>query len=392
MSLSKNPSAFEKRVKRRIIARQHEFFAVCSPGLESLCRSEMDELGDPILNPRVVKGGVAFEGRLEAGYLANLHLRSPSRLLLRLASFKAANFPALEKSISSVDWELFLPSDADIRIQVSCKKSRLFHSDAIAQRCRPIIQSRLSTGAPQESGSIQTLMIRAENDRFQVSLDMSGALLHRRGIKGHVISAPLRETLAFALLKESGFHGGDILVDPMCGSGTFSIEAAMIRSRVPPGFFRSFAFEAWPGFRPENFNHLKKKAKEKFILSREPEIFASDLDPRAVDAVRANISAHEFLNSIRAEKIDFFDIMPRPSLQKGVILLNPPYGKRLGQGQNADDFYHEIGQKLTRDFKGWRLGILCPDHRTRKELSLKQLRSRIIFHGGLNLIAGFGVI
>lgn len=386
-------SAFEKRVKRRITARVHEFLAVCSPGLEPLLKSEMTELGDEILNPRTIPGGVLFDGKLKAGILANLYLRSPSRVLMRVTAFRASNFLALEKHMAAVDWELFLPCHGDIHVQVRCKKSRLFHSSAVAQRCQAVIGSRLNKEKSHGTGPAQTVMLRGENDHFQVSLDMSGALLHRRGIKGHVIRAPLRETLAFAMLRQAGFHAGDILVDPMCGSGTFSLEAAMIRSNVPPGFFRSFACETWPGFPPGTFHHLKKKAEQGFLLSSNPEIFASDMDSRAVDAVRENISVHEFLRTVQAETADFFDILPRGLPRaKGVILLNPPYGKRLGQAQGAKEFYREIGRKLSRDFPGWRLGILCPDRRAWDALNLDQLSPWMIFHGGLNLIAGTGQI
>lgn len=386
-------SAFEKRVKRRITARQHEFLAICAPGLEHLLKSEMDEMGEDILDPRIIKGGISFTGRLKAGILANLCLRSPSRVIMRVTSFKASNFPALEKSMAAVDWELYLPSTSDIQVQVSCRKSRLFHSDAVAQRCRAIVRSRLCQEEGEETGMVQTLMVRGDNDHFQVSLDMSGPLLHRRGIKEYVISAPLRETLAFAMLKRTGYQAGDILLDPMCGSGTFSIEAAMIRSHVPPGFFRSFSFEAWPGFQPKTFHHLKKKAEEDFILSRDTEIFASDMDPKAVDAVRKNIVHHEFLRVIQADQTDFFDLSPQGiSRTQGIILLNPPYGKRLGQELDPLAFYREIGQKLRRDFKGWRLGIICPDDRAWNALELPRLSPGKIFHGGLDLIAGTGVI
>ncbi len=387
-------TAFEKRVKRRVIARPHEFFAACSPGLEPLCRQELEGLDPDIRDIRIMPGGVGFTGRLQDGYLANLCLRTPSRILMRLDSFKAVHFGEFEKGLGKIDWELFLPASSDLDVRVSCRQSRLYHSDALAQKSLGLIQDRLGqAGFPQDSkADSQAVMIRGEKDRFQVSLDMSGALLFKRGVKPNTIDAPLRETLAFAVLTATGFSPNDILLDPMCGSGTFSIEGAMIKSRVPPGFFRSFAFETWPGFRPENFNFLKTRMKKQFKVMDRPEIFASDTNEKAVDAVNANISAHDFLKPIQVRQASFFDIncdgMP-PG--KGVVILNPPYGKRLETGDTLN-FYREIGQKLRSDFKGWRTGIICPDQRTWKALDLTRLHPATIFNGGLNLILGTGVI
>jgi len=139
---------------------------------------------------------------------------------------------------------------------------------------------------------------------------MSGDLLFKRGVKQKVITAPLRENLAFAILKAAGFTPQDVLVDPMCGSGTFSIEAAMIQANIPPGFFRSFAFEEWPGFRRENFTYLKAQAQKNFDLKTSPEIFASDIDGAGLSLLEDAIEQHEFLKTIQAQTIDFFDLQP----------------------------------------------------------------------------------
>ncbi len=387
-------TAFEKRVKRRVIARPHEFFAACSPGLEPLCRQELEKLDADIRDIRVMPGGAGFSGRLQDGYRANLCLRSPSRILMRLGSFKAVHFGEFEKGLQKIDWELYLPAGSGVDVRVSCRQSRLYHSDALTQKSLGLIQEKLEqAGLPAPPGdSSQTVMIRGEKDRFQVSLDMSGALLFKRGVKPNTTDAPLRETLAFAVLTATGFSPDDLLLDPMCGSGTFSIEGAMIKSRVPPGIFRSFAFETWPGFRPENFNFLKTQLKKQFKVMDRPEIFASDSDEKAVDAVNANISAHDFLRPIHVRQISFFDIncggMPTG---KGVVILNPPYGKRL-ESAGTLNFYREIGRKLRSDFKGWRTGIICPDQRTWKALDLTGLHPGTIFNGGLHLILGTGII
>ncbi|MBU0969675.1 MAG: RNA methyltransferase, partial [Proteobacteria bacterium] len=291
--------------------------------------------------------------------------------------------------IRQIDWELFLPGNTHLNIQATAHKSRLYHSGAIEERCRPIIAARLfAPGIKSE----QSLFIRADQDRFELSLDMSGDLLFKRGVKQKVISAPLRENLAFAILKAAGFSSRDVLVDPMCGSGTFSIEAAMIRANVPPGFFRSFAFAQWPGVRPEGFLYLKTKAQKGFSLESDPKIFASDIDETALSLLEDAMGRHDFLKVVQARAIDFFDINPHGlTPEKGVVVLNPPYGKRLGSQMNITRFYAEIGQKLTSDFKGWRVGIIYPDKATGKALGLP-LQPMPFFHGGLDLYAGIGKI
>ncbi len=345
----------------------------------------------------VTKGGVAFSGKPDAGYLANLCLGSASRILMRLTDFKVSSFSELEKKLSRIDWEIFLPRYPDLSVRVTAKKSRLFHSHAVAQRIRNSVADRLGERF-SESGDgesfPQTLFVRLDQDRCHVSLDMSGELLFKRGIKSHVTKAPLRETLAFSLLWLSGFSPEDILVDPMCGSGTFSVEAARIQAGIPPGYFRRFAFESWPGFRPEHFAYLKKEC---LLYGKEPgeqqpvypRIFTSDLDAKAVETVQANVASHEFLSSIQVTQKDFFDILPPNSgtvSAKGVLLLNPPYGNRLSNdpGQRAQKtFFREIGIKLRRDFPGWRCGVVCPSASTKKALGFKNFSAVRVFHGGL---------
>ena len=308
---------------------------------------------------------------------------------MRIAAFKAENFPTLEKKIKQIDWELFLPGNTELKLQVTAHKSRLYHSGAIEERCQSIIQARLF--APGKK-SEQNLFIRADHDQFELSLDMSGDLLFKRGVKQKVISAPLRENLAFAILKTAGFTRQDVLVDPMCGSGTFSIEAAMIQANIPPGFFRSFAVEEWPGFRRENFTYLKAQIQKTVSTKTSPQIFASDIDKAGLSLLEEAIGHHDFLKTVQAQTLDFFDIHPTQfTQQKGVVVLNPPYGKRLGKQMDMTRFFSEIGKKLAADFKGWRVGIIYPEKALGKAMGLP-LQPMPFFHGGLDLFAGIGKI
>jgi putative N6-adenine-specific DNA methylase len=227
---------------------------------------------------------------------------------------------------------------------------------------------------------------------FDLSLDTSGSGLYKRGIKTGVTQAPIRENLAFAILMAAGFEKENILVDPMCGSGTFSLEAAMIQARIPAGFFRNFAFESWPGFKQKQFDHLKKQAARTFCLHGHPAVFASDLDAAAVKTLENNIRHTPFNHHIQTAQLDFFDITP-PALssEKGVVILNPPYGKRLTEMGNVKHFYQQIGAKLKSDFKGWRYGIVLPSRHLIGPLGLP-VDIRPFLHGGLDLFAGVGII
>ena len=408
------PTAFDKRVKRRISGREHQFFAVCPPGLRGICQNEIAALpgrisqfqGTPqnIQDIRLIPGGIEFKCRLETACLVNLLVGSATRILMRIAQFKADRFDRLEKKTGEIDWELYLPHVTDPDIRVTTRKSRLYHSDAIADRIRPLILERLKKTYPSANEPAahmkdlagQTLMVRADNDRFELSLDMSGLALFKRGIKEKVVKAPLRETLAFAMLSRLNLSSDDILVDPMCGSGTFSLEGAMIQAKLPPGTFRRFAFEAWPGFKQHAYAHVKNKleqeAENKNDTPFSRPILASDLDQTAILHLTEACKRHKVFHTISATCMDFFDALP-PKIEKGkgVVVLNPPYGIRLGRDMDMTKFFKEIGIKLRADFKGWRTGIIYPEQGLGKSMNLS-LSPMPLFHGGLDLHAGIGII
>ncbi|MCP4673600.1 MAG: RNA methyltransferase, partial [Desulfobacula sp.] len=200
-----------------------------------------------------------------------------------------------------------------------------------------------------------------------------------------------------AMLSWAGFSNKDILIDPMCGSGTFSLEAAMVQSNIPSGFFRTFAFENWPGCSLKTFAYMKKQAHEKFRKFTCKQIFASDIDDTALAALEQNLSKHDFCKVIAASKKDFFAINPSDILHgishdaKGVVMLNPPYGKRLETKNDNGSFYGEIGKKLKKDFKGWRVALVLPSRASKASLGIR-LELKPLFHGGLDIFAGIGRI
>ncbi|MBU1340265.1 MAG: RNA methyltransferase [Proteobacteria bacterium] len=390
-------SSFQKRIKRRIIGREHDFFAVCSPGLKQVCHNEMLDSGFPEENLTVTSGGIEFKSKLADCIGFNLGLRSPLRILMRISRFKADSFETLEKKINAIDWILYLPQNCCLKFKVTTRKSRLYHSDAIAQRCEKMISNQLRGAGTivlaDQKKPDQTIYVLAEHNEFTISLDSTGTLLFKRGIKEKVTTAPLRENLAFAMLFWAGFSKEDILIDPMCGSGTFSLEGAMMKTDCPPGFFRSFAFETWPGFSRKAYDHLKKKTQEQILTISQKQIFASDIDDSAITCLEQNTSKHGFSDLIDVSKKDFFSIIPSmisPG-EKGVVMLNPPYGKRLEGKSDTQSFYREIGKKLAADFKGWRVGVILPLRECKSYLGLK-LELKPIYHGGLDIFAGIGLI
>jgi len=390
-------ASLEKRIKRRVIGRDQEFFAVTLPGLEPLCLNELAALGIDEKRRRVSKGGVSFEARVHDAYAANLHLRTASRILMRIDHFQATGFRQLEKHIRDFPWELYLYTGQTFDLHVTSRLSRLIHTDAIAQRFKQGITDRFTDQAglvpPGDTlPPAQTLFIRVIKDRFTVSIDASGEPLYKRGLKTAGAKAPLRETFAAAALSLAGFLPGDTLVDPMCGSGTFSIEAAMQTCGIPPGWYRKFAFSGWPSFRPGRWKHLRRQAVQKIRLKGEPSIFASDQAPDAVNRLKQIATKFELDRVLQATRSDFFTRSPAGlSGSPGTIALNPPYGIRLKTETPQDLFFAAIGCHLHQAFSDWNLAIILPGSNLSRHLPFK-VDTLAFTHGGLNLTLATGRI
>ncbi len=378
-------AAFAKRLRRRVAARQWDFFAVTAPGLEDLCRRELEALPADIQALKTVGGGVEFRGRLHDAYAANLHLRTATRVLMRLAHFRADTFGRLEEKLSGVDWELFLPRACALDIRVTARHSRLYHSRAVAEALRRVVSGRVKVAADGEAPP-QRLQLRLSDDRAVLSLDTSGEPLYKRGLKSSGGPAPVRETVAAAVLMRAGFTAGMALVDPMCGSGTFSLEAALLAQHIAPGRLREFAFMRWPAFAPGRWKEALRRADRRQRRRDEPFITASDVDTAACGALREVVGAHEALGVIRVENRDFFDTAPgRPPAAGGLVVLNPPYGRRLGSRSEGRALVGRILRKLRADYRGWRLAMILPKGYVEKKPPFA-LHSGSLYHGGLKVV------
>jgi putative N6-adenine-specific DNA methylase len=390
-------SPFFKRIKRHVIGREHTFFAATPPGFEPICLRELSSLHPVAGNARVIPGGVEFKGRLDDCYRANLSLHLPNRILMRIIAFKSSNFRQLERKVSDIPWELYLHPGSLLKVHVATKHCRLHHSAAISDRFQKTVASQLSAIQHDEkplktTDAEQNIFVRGKDDRFTVSIDSSGELLYKRGLKKHTGKAPLRETLAAASLLLAGYKGSQPLIDPMCGAGTFSLEGALIAKCIPPGWFRDFAFRGWPSYLAKRWDYIKRQAQSGFVQPERPMIFASDTDPDACQRLKDGVEKFSLSDAVRVYQKDFFDLAPRELTdQIGVICINPPYGRRLGQKHDSQKKFHAICDKLKSDYSGWKLVLFAPSKKLAGTVPFAT-ESYPILHGGLKLTLLIGKI
>jgi putative N6-adenine-specific DNA methylase len=347
---------------------EHPLFAVCAPGLEPLTAAELRALGHA--EAAEEPGGVAFRGGLAELYRANLCLRTATRVLLRLGEFHARDFDQLRKRASRLAFEGCLVPGRMLRVSASSSRSRLVHSGAVAERVELAIADRLGAApllaarrtSPAEDGEpdVQLVLVRVVHDRCTISVDGSGALLHQRGWRKASGKAPLRETLAAALVLASDWDGRVPLADPFCGAGTIVIEAATLARRLAPGRGRRFACLDWPSFDAALWSRVQKHAADGEVDRVPAPIRGADRDAGAIDAARANADAAGVAADVELARAAISSFEPPPGT--GVIASNPPYGVRL-RGGDLRDLYARFGSVLARRCPGWRVAILCSDRK-----------------------------
>lgn len=339
-------------------------FAAAPPGLEPLVAMELEGVG--VQGTECVPGGVAFRGDLETLYRANLWLRVAGRVLVRIDQFFVVHLAKLHKKAKAVPWERFLNPDVSISVRGTCRKSRIYHSKAAAERVAMGIADRLGLpkiprfgeGGPSEEGDAHQVMVRLERDHCTLSLDSSGDHLHRRGYRTESTDAPLRENLAAALLYLAHWRPEERFVDPMCGSGTLPIEAALMAARVPPGIHREFAFMDWPSGDPALWQKLVDEAAE-LVRSPERPIQGFDVDADAVWIARRNAERAGVHEVVPFERAPVQDLAVGD--ETGLVLTNPPYGRRIGERRELRKLYAALGEAVRRQPGTWRLGVVTSD-------------------------------
>ncbi|HEX7976050.1 MAG TPA: class I SAM-dependent RNA methyltransferase [Anaerolineales bacterium] len=387
-------------------------FAVCSPGLEPFLAQELAQLNllppisslEPGSRPDVRSslsageetGGVEFAGDLDAIMLANLWLRTASRVLVRLGDFNALGFAELRKKAGRLDWAHYLAAGQPVALRVTCHKSRLYHSGAVAERVAGAIGDRLGYSPPMtdfdentEGDLPQLVVVRLEHDHCTISLDTSGALLHRRGYRLATAKAPLRETLAAGMLLAAGWDRASPLLDPFCGSGTIPIEAAWLSRGLAPGRLRRFAFMGWPGFDQRTWKALLDTTPPE-PSTPSPLILASDRDAGAVRMAQANAEragvAAEIQFSCRAVS------SVEPPTGPGWVVSNPPYGVRVSPTKDLRNLYAQLGNVLRLHCPGWHAAILSSDPRLLGQIGLKLNLDVSLVNGGINVKLARGIV
>ena len=396
-------------------------FAVTAPGLSPFTAHELHQLGllapgQPVRPPAAhgkgstageESGGIEFIGDRRALYRANLHLRTANRVLVRLGEFSAVGFAELRKRASRLAWERCLAPGQPVALRVTCHKSRLYHSDAVAERVAGAIADRL--GKPplvrkddeQGEGKLpQLVVVRLLHDTCTISVDSSGALLHRRGYRLATAKAPLRETLAAGILLAAGWdpYGGDgpaPLLDPFCGSGAIPIEAALLAHGRAPGATRRFAFMDWPDFDAALWDALLVEAAEHSrrqtaMLAGRLRILASDRDAGAIELAQANAA--------RAGVADAIEFSCRavsaiaPPAERGWVVTNPPYGLRVSANRDLRNLYAQFGKVLRAQCPGWHAAILCSDRQLLGQMGVPLDLGLSLVNGGIAVTLARGIV
>ena len=372
-------------------------FAMTAPGIEGILAAELQQIGVKVGGS--VAGGVSFTGDVADLQRVNLWSRVANRVIVRTDEFHASTFHELERRAKKVEWGRYLAAGMSARFRVTCRKSKLYHSDAVAQRLARAAEkatgartARAGSGEDEEESveEGQLFIVRIVNDVCTISVDSSGELLHRRGYRQAVAKAPLRETLAAAMLIGCGWDRVSPLIDPMCGSGTIAIEGAMMARRIAPGARRRFAFEQWSGHDGAVWAKLVDEARGKALAGTTGPILASDRDAGAVTATLANAERAGVTGDIdvseRAVTAVEFPATP------GWIVSNPPYGVRVGETAPLRNLYSQLGKILRQRARGYLLALLSADNALERQLGLELKEEFRTTNGGIpvRLVTGEG--
>jgi 23S rRNA G2445 N2-methylase RlmL len=458
-----------------------EIYVVCAPGLEKILAAESRALG---LRVRSVEpGGVTVDGELRDVVRANIGLRTASRVLVRIASFRATAFHELERSARRIAWDRFIGA-TPVRIRATCRKSKLYHSDAVAERVLGAIERVTGTGEPAEApppaapasrtksppktgraearsrgekggpsrfipakpnaaaktvaaragakqaiasaaekaatraatqsmtiapqsaedlaraagstaheegdegAGAQLVVVRVFRDECTISVDSSGALLHRRGYRQATAKAPLRETLAAAMLLGADWTGDTPLVDPLCGAGTIPIEGALIARRIAPGVARAergeLAIAGWPELPANEIAQQAAEFRGNELASSRVPIIGSDRDPGAIEASIANAERAGVAADVQFVRRVLSDAAPVGD-EAGLLVANPPYGVRLGAGSDVRNLFAQLGKVAHFNFPGWTVGVLSPDRALDSQTRLPLRESFETTNGGIRV-------
>jgi len=361
-----------------------QFFATCPRGLEALLADEL--IAQRALKIVVTDGGVSFEGSLDTMYRVNLHSRIATRIMSRVGQGSYATEEDIYKATFKLHWPSWFKVNQTIRVKVTGVKCPLKSLDFVTLRIKDAVCDRFrEEGALRPSVSVRDPDVRIHayltQDQYQLYLDTSGAPLYQRGFRDVSVIAPLRENLAAGIIMLSGWIPGTPFLDPMCGSGTFLIEAAMMAVNQPPGMKRTFGFQKLTSFDEGLWKKIETEAMNKMKPIEFLDIYGSDLDLRAVRVARHNLKVAGLEEVAKVMQSDFIKLEPPAS--EGTLVTNPPYGQRIGEDEDLKEVYPVWAKHMKESFGGWNTYFLTADLEMPKDMRLKPSKKTPLYNGAL---------
>ncbi len=362
----------------------NQYFATCPRGLEALLVNELQTSGARDIKP--TDGGVGFTGELAVCYHANLHSRIATRILIQVGRGQYATEEDLFQAAYKINWPNWFDVKHDFMVKVTGVKcplkslefATLKIKDAICDKFRQVVNSRPYIDTKTPAVRVHAYLTA---DGYQYYVDTSGNALYQRGNRKASIEAPLRENLAAGILYLTGWKPGQALLDPMCGSGTFLLEAAMMALQIAPGLHRNFGFEKLKNFESDTWKKIKNAALKAVKPSSFQKLYGSDMDLRAVRVTKQNLTEAGLLEAVQIAHVNFTEAVP--PADSGVLVANPPYGVRIGEDEELALLYPKMGETLKRKFAGWNTYFLTNDLRLPKLMRLTPSKRTPLFNGPL---------
>lgn len=362
-----------------------DYFATVAHGLESIAAQELMDLGASDVKPGFT--GVYFTGDQSLLYRVNLWARTIFRVLMPIAHFDCHNPKMLYREIYQIDWDEYLTPESTLAVSCTGTNPGLNHTHFTALQVKnAIIDQQRKRYGQRSNVDVQnpdlSLNLHLEQDWGILSLDSSGTSLHRRGYRPAMGVAPLKETLAAAILAMAEYSPHIPFLDPLCGSGTLPLEASLKALNIAPGLFRDqFCFFNWPDFDSDLWDKLKQEALDSQLSELPSIIMGSDREPDVLDEARINAQNCGVLDKIKLAQTDLVDL--NPPADQGLIICNPPYGERLGDMAELADFYKTMGDVFKQRFKGWTAFILTGNKELSKKIGLKTAKRIPLFNGSI---------
>lgn len=362
--------------------KQFKLLATAASGMEALVGKELRDLG---IECEVENGKAIFHGDMETIATANLWLRTADRVKIIVGEFKAVTFDELFEKTKALPWEDILPMDAEFPVAGKSIKSTLFSVSDCQAITKKAIVSRLSEtysryGRLPETGAQFALEVALLKDQVTITLDTTGPSLFKRGYRLEKGGAPLKENMAAALVILTNWRKDRPLYDPVCGSGTICIEAAMIGHNIAPGFNREFACESWDWFDANVFQKVRDEAETKADYDVKLDILGTDINPRVIEIAKRNAEAVGLGDAIDFRQLNLADFTT--DKEYGVIIANPPYGERIGEEEAVKQLYREMGETY-RPLKTWSKYILTSDLEFETHYRARATKKRKLYNGAL---------